>query len=133
MAQVITGLDTAQVAAIRTARDRQLRLIRAADWNSLVRELYTDDAVVMPSNTEPLDTPAKIRKYCEDFPKLESISITNVEIDGRADLAWERGRFELKASGVTDRGSHLTLWRRQSDGTWRIFRDIWHSDLPAAK
>jgi ketosteroid isomerase-like protein len=32
---------------------------------------------------------------------------------------------------MADQGSHFTLWRKQADGSWRIYRDMWHSDRPA--
>jgi hypothetical protein len=64
------------------------------------------------------------RWLAHHFPKIETLSIMNLEIDRRADLVYERGRYELNAGGVIDRGSHLTLWRLQSDGRWKTSRDI---------
>jgi ketosteroid isomerase-like protein len=90
-------------------------------------------AVVMPPNVEPLDTPEKLRAFVNNFPKVEAFRISTIEIDGRTDLAFERGRYSMTVGGAADQGSHLTLWRKQSDGSWKIFRDIWHSDLAASK
>jgi hypothetical protein len=81
-----------------------------------------DIDVLAPS--DGLDAPQKLRNYYENFPKIETLSIMNLEIDRRADLVYERGRYELNAGGVIDRGSHLTLWRLQSDGRWKTSRDI---------
>jgi ketosteroid isomerase-like protein len=129
MAEVIGALDAAQVTAIRSARERHVRSILAADWGEFMK-FYDEQAIVMPANIEPLDTPAKIRSFVENFPTIESFRIVNVEIDGRADLAYERGHYDMTAGGVPDRGSHFTLWRRQMDGSWKIFRDMFHTHLP---
>jgi ketosteroid isomerase-like protein len=34
---------------------------------------------------------------------------------------------------IKDKGKYLTAWQRQSDGGWKIVRDINNSDLPAGK
>jgi ketosteroid isomerase-like protein len=41
-----------------------------------------------------------------------------------------QSQYDLVAGGITDQGSHFTLWRKQADGTWEIYRDMWHSDRP---
>jgi ketosteroid isomerase-like protein len=131
MTEMIGGLGTAVLAAIRSARERQEHSIVTADWNEFM-QAYDEQAVIMAPNLEPLDTPAKLRAYIENFPKIEVFRLTSLETDGREDLAYERGRYDLTAAGVSDHGSYFTLWRRQRDGAWKIFRDIWHSDRPAA-
>ena len=131
MAEVLGALDSAQVATIRGARGNMVRLALAADWDMFV-QLYDEQTVVMPPNVEPLDTSSKLRVFVENFPKITAFRITPTEIDGRVDLAYERGRFDMTAGGVSDQGSYLTLWRKQTDGAWKIFRDIWHSDRAAS-
>lgn len=130
MADVIGALDAAQIAAIRAAREQHRTRALAADWDRFMA-IVDDEAVVLPPNSPPLETRAKIRAFCENFPRITSFTMKTAEIDGRADLAYERGTFDLTAGGVQLRGSHLTLWRKQADGSWKIFRDIWHSDEPA--
>lgn len=130
MAEVVGALDAAQVASIRAARERQVSALRAADWDKFMQS-YDAQAVVMAPNSAPLDTPAKIRGFLSNYPTIERIDLTEVEIEGRIDFAYERGKYDLIAGGMADHGSHSTLWRRQDDGSWRIYRDMWHSDRPA--
>jgi ketosteroid isomerase-like protein len=78
----------------------------------------------------PLDTHAKIRAYVSTFPTIARIDLTEIEIEGRVDFAYERGQCDLVAGGMSDQGSHFTLWRKQTDGSWKIYRDMWHSDRP---
>lgn len=31
-----------------------------------------------------------------------------------------------------DKGKFLTVWKKQADGSWKIIRDMYNSDLPAS-
>ena len=48
----------------------------------------------------------------------------------------ERGRYEItlapKAGDapMDDTGKYITIYQRQSNGSWKIARDIWNSDQP---
>jgi ketosteroid isomerase-like protein len=130
MAVVVGTLEAADVAAIRASRQRQLSALRAGDWDKFM-ESYDTHAVIMPANIAPLDTHAKIQSYLATYPTIARLDLTEIEIDGRVDFAYERGQYDLLAGGVSDQGSHFTLWRKQSDGSWKIYRDMWHSDRPA--
>lgn len=130
MAEVIGALDAAQIAGIRAARQQQVRALRAGDWDTFA-QAYDANAIVMPPNTSPLESPSTIRAFLQSYPTIVRIDLTELEIDGRVDLAYERGRYDLMAGGVSDQGSHFTLRRKQSGGSWKIYRDMWHSDRPA--
>jgi ketosteroid isomerase-like protein len=34
---------------------------------------------------------------------------------------------------VLERGKYLSVWKKQSDGSWKCVADTWNSDLPAKK
>jgi ketosteroid isomerase-like protein len=54
------------------------------------------------------------------------------------DLAYQRGTFTVaatpKAGGNArhTQGTFLRIYRRQADGSWRMTRDMFNSDQPAA-
>jgi len=121
-------LNDADVAAIRKTSQKYQDCARVGDWDTWM-QLSEDDAVFMPPNSETLDTRAKVRAFVDNFPKMTEFKLTILEVDGRDDMAFVRGRYELIAGGVPDRGKYIELWRRQSDGSWKIFRDIWNTDL----
>ena len=127
MTLILGALDAAEVAAIQSARNDMVRLALAADWESFI-QTFDEQAVVMPPNVTPVSGLTQLRAFAEAFPTLTAYQLAAEEIDGRADLAYERGRFDITAGGVPDSGSYLTLWRKQADGSWKILRDIWHSD-----
>jgi ketosteroid isomerase-like protein len=127
MTGILGALEAVELAAIQTAGEEMVRSVRAADWDAFMR-VYDAQTIVMPPNVAPLDEPAQLRSFAEAFPTISAFQITPAEIDGRADLAFERGRFEMTTGGSADGGSYLRIWRKQTDGSWKIFRDIWHSN-----
>jgi ketosteroid isomerase-like protein len=124
---ILGVLDAAEVGAIQAARENMVRAALAADWDAFIR-VYDEHTVLMPPNVAPVEGHVQLRAYVEGYPTVSAFQITAVEIDGRADLSYERGHFELTAGGTTQSGSYLTLWRKQIDGSWKMYRDIWHSD-----
>ena len=130
MAAVVGPLDAAEVAAIRQARALYVNAALKQDWDTFLT-VYDPQVVILPPEVQPLDTLAKIRAYVEQYPTLITFRVDNIDLDGRVDLAYERGRYDLTGEGFAQQGSHLTLWKKQADGSWKIYRDIWHSDNPA--
>ncbi len=65
-----------------------------------------------------------------------NIGITNEEVGVAGDWAFARGTYKLtltpKAGGeaiVVD-GKYMTILQRQPDGSWKIHRDIFNSNVP---
>lgn len=56
----------------------------------------------------------------------------SAEASAAGDLGYTIGRWErtarVKDSTVVTRGSYVTIWRRQGDGTWKVVLDIGNQD-----
>lgn len=54
------------------------------------------------------------------------------EVSASGDLGYTVGRYESRAhrdgETVVDSGTYLTVWTRQSDGTWKVKADIGNPD-----
>jgi ketosteroid isomerase-like protein len=55
-------------------------------------------------------------------------------IYGNADLVVEDGTFNFPdgKGGSVDKGKFIALWK-QEDGKWKLFREIWNTDLPTGR
>lgn len=72
-----------------------------------------------------------------DGPTL-SWAPETVAVVGAGDLAYTSGRYELASKGAdgkphVSRGTYLTVWRKQADGSWKAVVDIGSADRPAPK
>jgi len=101
---------------------------------------YADDAVVFAPNAPGATTKEAIRNAWKDIlmPVGASTSWkpTKVEVAKSGDLAYTSGTYNgtMMADGkpVKDSGNYLTVWKKQTDGTWKILVDTWATDLPAS-
>ena len=128
------GFSAADRAAIRQSDVNSVKLMNAKDWRGALA-VYADDAVEMPSHGAALQGKAAIQGWLEAFPPISNFEEESLEIEGQMDLAYDRGTYSMTvtpagAAPVVDRGKYLTIWHKQADGTWKVVRDIFNSDLP---
>ena len=95
---------------------------------------YASDALVMMAHSEP----AKGKDIASTWGQvsrmgIKDMKITTVDLTGNADLLAETGTYELYGEGnkLLDKGKYVVVWK-QENGTWKIYRDIGNTNLPAA-
>jgi len=96
---------------------------------------YADDAVMMMPGSAALHGRAEMGKVMNAMMaqmtlKDPKFHIEDVLVGG--DLAVETGTYEWtvqpkKGRAMPDKGSYVTVWQRQADGSWKIIRDISNS------
>src|SRR6202050_5128696 len=123
----------ADEATIRAGTTLWTDAYNAGEVDKIVA-LYTEDAVVMPSNASALTGPAAIKDFLtKDIAAAKAEGLTakdgvgDVGISG--DLAWHAGTSSvIDAAGKTvETGKYIEVWRR-INGKWLIIRDIWSDD-----
>ena len=117
-------------AAIRANTQTQVEAGLAADWETFF-SVFAEDAVLMLPNLPGAEGLNAIREidWVSAIEWEQSIS----EIEGLGDAALVRGTFTLLLDidgAVRDQGKYLQLWRKETDGSWRITEWISNSDLP---
>ena len=128
---VPAGTDPRLRAAIKKANS-DFEIAMTKSDTATIAEPYTADAVfVTPDGTATRGRAAIEQLYRDRFtksgPALET-KIVSEELMLDGDLAYERGRGSItrlvEGKRVTDWARFLTVWQRQPDGTWRIFRNV---------
>jgi uncharacterized protein (TIGR02246 family) len=128
-------LSEEDVAAIEASAAVFVEAVVAGDW-SAVAALYTEDAVLMPSNGPVVEGRMAVQAWLELFPSLTQFEATIVQIDGRGNLAFVRGTISMTLivegtlEPIHDTVKYVEIWRKQPDGKWLIAVDIFSSDLP---
>lgn len=104
-----------------------------------VMSFYADDAVSMPNYHGILEGKPAIREYQENMKaagiSFLSFDFTTMELWKSKSLVYETGTYEVTLAmpglpkPVTDSGKYMTVYEKQKDGSLKIRREIWNSDL----
>ena len=129
--------EEADIAAINEIWDQWTLGVNTGD-SDLWISLWDDNGIKMPPDAPVIIGKEKIgagrRKGAEEFDAKMEINPEEIRIAG--DFAFSRGTFTLsltpKAGGGTIfmDGKFLTIFKRQADGSWKIFRDCYNSNVP---
>ena len=128
-------LSAVDKAGIRAVTDSLVAYMRA-NRDSALAGLYTRHAVFMPPNAGIVEGRPAILANFQATPAVTDFTLTDVDIDGRGDLAYVRGTYSIAVPAAagrpaeSDHGKFLEIRRRQPDGKWLISTDIYNSDVP---
>ncbi|MCH6548894.1 MAG: SgcJ/EcaC family oxidoreductase [Proteobacteria bacterium] len=128
-----TEADTAAINAIWSTYVSSLEAGDIDAWLSL----WTEDGVQMPPNEAPVIGKDKLRQRNGAALDLftVTIDITNQEVEVAEKWAFSRGVYSATftpkdgSQPIPVDGKFMTILRRQTDGGWKIHRDIFNSSV----
>jgi ketosteroid isomerase-like protein len=128
------GLSEADRTAIRQADETDMKMMNAKDWKGDLA-LYEEDAIELPPNQPAVQGKAAIQAWEESLPPFSNFQEESLEIQGRGDLAYDRGTYSMTmtlpgAAPIKDHGKYLTIWQKQAGGLWKVSRVMFNSDVP---
>ena len=104
---------------------------------------YTDDAFFVAPGVKPATGRTEIRqvyaKAMTDQAFQISFASDRIDVAGSGDLAYARGHFSEKFTDpktqkvISDTGSYVTIYKKQSDGGWKAVEDFAVADPDSAK
>jgi len=119
--------------AIRVAEERFARAEMAGDVDGMM-EIYAEDAVLFPPGEDPIAgknaATSWMRRRHLPAATISREQFQTSDLDVCADLAVETGTVtrqrEAPGNAPTTIGTpYIAVWKRQSDGSWRIQKDMW--------
>ena len=140
---VLPALAKDDVAKIKAAvADGYKQWVAAANKKdaAALAALYDQDAVLMPPREEPVLGKAAIAEWYTHYvanpnatPFTEQFNSNSFHVVG--DIAIDTSDFDGDATmsdGKTMHfhGKNIVLWKKQKDGSWKIFRDMWDAIPP---
>jgi uncharacterized protein (TIGR02246 family) len=127
-AYAIDSVRGKAVIAIGGERRRLEEGIRSNDAAAMA-DVYAPDAFFFPPGGDRISGRAAIRRSFERTTRDYEIVHVVHEVDVQGDLAYEIGRWiqRRKSDGAAiGGGGYLWLWKRQPDGRWAIWREVWN-------
>ena len=131
----IAGLTPDDETAIRRSIHAEMQAANAGDaaaWAAL----YTQDAIVLRPHGAVVQGRDAIERWLAELPAISDAKGEGVEVMGYGDLGYLRGIYSMRLSlpgvpmPIEEKGKFLLICRKQSDGSWKITREIYNSDLP---
>jgi uncharacterized protein (TIGR02246 family) len=126
----------AEEAAIRAASTAWAKAAEAKDLEKSL-SYYAADAVVLPPGMPLIKDAAGRRKMWEGLLTAPGLSIsfgpTSIAVSHHADLAYEIGTAtetttDKKGKATSKAGKYVVVWKKQSDGAWKVAADIFNFD-----
>ena len=123
-------------AALEAVNAKFTAAVKAGDA-ATAASVYTTDATVLAPGSPALKGREAIAGMFGGWLSEMTVSEFTLTIEDVAvagDYAIDTGTYSMtmkaKAGGdpMPDKGKYLAVWKRQSDGSWKLLRDAWNSD-----
>lgn len=129
----------AEVQALRDADAAWAQAWASKDVDRAVAG-YADDATVLDPNLAAITGRENFRSNLKPFFADKNFAIhwdaVKVDVAQSGDLGYTQGTLTYTITDpstgqpFTDRAKYLTVWKKQTDGSWRVVEDTYNSDLP---
>ena len=129
----------ADVQALKDTEAQWKKDGQARDLEKIMAH-YVDDAVLIAPGIQPLIGKEAIRSVLKemlaDNALSEDFQADRVDVAKSGDLGYTQGAYTLTLTDSTtkkpihDKGSYVTVYKKQADGSWREVSDIASSAAP---
>jgi uncharacterized protein (TIGR02246 family) len=131
--------NKADLIAIKEMMKQFAVTINSGDFEGWI-SLWTDDGIQLfpggPARIGKKEIRAGMKPAFDQF--ILKMEINNQELSASGDLAFARGTYTEalipKAGGETEKydGKYLTILEKQTNGSWKVARDCFNSNVPEA-
>ncbi|HEV2801477.1 MAG TPA: nuclear transport factor 2 family protein [Pyrinomonadaceae bacterium] len=99
---------------------------------ALVAALFTEDGSILSANGKVTKGRQQIlerqRAGMQYVGRGVKVSVTTLDLWLDGETAYETGKYsykyQQKGQPVVDEGRYVTIWKRQRDGSWKLFMDM---------
>ena len=98
--------------------------------------MYTERGQLFPPDAQIVDGRPAIETYWKSALDggVKGVELKTTEVFSLGEAAAETGTYTLsgKNGDSLEEGKYVVVWKRV-DGQWKLHRDCWNSNKPAAK
>ena len=133
-----TAIDTEKdKTAITEWNDNGLTMVRNLNKDNaetFVKLTYSEDAIIFPPNAKSIIGQEALIGFYQNYPPMSDFNQEIEEMEVFGDYAYLRLNysFPINQTGLNpyiDTGKIFSIMRKQNDGNWKIWREIWNSDI----
>lgn len=134
----VPGARADATDSIRAADQAWMKVFAAKDLDKSVNLVDSQGSILSPN--APIATGHDaIRKQFAGFFALPDLQISwhidRASVAKSGELGYTSGTYDMTFTGpdgkpIPDQGKYVTVWKKQSDGSWKVALDIFNTDLP---
>ncbi|HEY5615346.1 MAG TPA: DUF4440 domain-containing protein [Bacteroidota bacterium] len=103
-----------------------------------VMPFYADDAIQLPDKAPANKGKEAIRAWITEMSsmgmKFSAATFTPTEVNAAGNIAYEIGEYSMTMSmegmpEMSDNGKYVAIWKQQTDGSWKVYAEIWNSSV----
>jgi ketosteroid isomerase-like protein len=123
---------------VAVQRQAFVAAMKAGDIDRM-EAFFAEDAVFMPPNDTTLYGKAEVRAWHEEYSRyfrVAAFTLPQLDVTISGDWAVETSSYMIaiipapNGSRIRDDGRVLAIWKRQADGSWKIWQQLWNSVKP---
>jgi ketosteroid isomerase-like protein len=114
-----------------------VRNLNKDNAETFVMHTYSEDAILFPPNAKSIMGREAIIVFYQNYPPMSDFNQEIEEMEVFGDYTYLRLNWSMPVSqtglnpSYIDTGIIFCIMRKQNDGNWKIWREIWNSDLSA--
>ena len=135
---------TVDAAAVRaTIEQNNVKLADAfgKSDSATIASMYADDAMTLMAGQPAWYGKTEIMKNGSEMMKavqFSDVKFTTTSLDVAGDFLIETGNYQMTLTPKggkpePDKGKYVTVWKKQADGSYKIYRDVPNTDNPPPK
>jgi ketosteroid isomerase-like protein len=144
IAVVVLGmLLVGETESVNVEAERAALRNADAAWSQSVGNLpefmsfVADGASVFPFHAPIVSGKDAARAFFSELQAAPGFALdwtaTQAEVSNAGDLGYTTGTFQLTVTGPAGTRKYVTVWKKQTDGQWKVVVDIFNLDaFPAA-
>jgi ketosteroid isomerase-like protein len=129
--------------SVNVEQERNALLALDREWSQTTKDMnkfisyYAPDATAHPQGMPSATGPAAITDVFTKMAAIPGFSLrwtpVRADVSAAGDVGYTVGTYEASMNGATEKGKYVAVWKKQSDGTWKVKEDIFNADaMPAA-
>ena len=131
-------LEAERASLMRADRTWSESQVASDDPVDVITAQFLENAHLLAPDAPLIEGSEAIRAVFADLQAIPGYSLSwrpiFAEVGGAGDLGYTIGSYEMvmapEGAPITIVGKYMTVWKKQTDGTWRVAADMFNTDGP---
>lgn len=137
----LAGFAAACARTVDVEKEREALLAADRAWSDSTTDaekfhsFVGADASVYPPEMSLVSGPESIRDFFAQISSAPGFALKwtpdKAVVGASGDVGYTTGSYEMTAEDTTEHGKYVTVWKKQSDGSWKVAEDIFNANEAA--